>query len=329
MRKSFRKGIILFLGLFFGFSVMFGAGISYYLERDHQAKMQENMDNNIQSLENAPEPQLQERVNILVMGVDFLHLSETEGQRGTRTDTIMLFSFDPKTETSFLLSIPRDSRVNVPGHGLDKINHAHSYGGTDLAIQTISDLLDIPIHHYVKVDYNAVTQLVDAVGGVEVDIPQNMYYGALQINFKSGVQTLNGEQAVKYLRYRSYKTGDLGRIDVQQGFVKLLMEKVLSPSMVSNVPTYINILEENVETNMSKKQMLELSSAMLGKFDPSKMERVMLPGVPEYIGNVSYFLVDDSAKYELIDRLMSGIVELPEEETETTEGTQVKSGTQS
>lgn len=317
MRRKLRTGVLLFFTLFFVFSVAIGAGISYYLERDHQAKMKENEEKNIESLEEVV-PELTERINILVMGVDYLKLGSDEGQRGTRTDTIMLFSYNPKNNKSFLLSIPRDSRVPIEGYGMDKINHAHSYGGTDLAIRTISNFLEIPIHHYVKVDYNAVTELVDAVGGLEIDIPQDMHYAALKIHFTKGLQTLSGEEAVKYLRFRSgYVIPDIGRIGAQQEFVKLMMEKIVSPSLVVNVPTYIDILSRNVETDMSKKQMLDLSKSLLLKFDPSTIEKAHIPGGGQRIGGVDYWIVDETGKNDLLIELLSDAVDPPPSETAT------------
>lgn len=314
MSRKLKVGIFLFLILFFAFSVGIGAGLSYYLDRDHEAKMIENEEKQIENLEEPP-PQLTERVNILVMGVDYLKLGSEEGQRGTRTDTIMLFSYNPANNRAFLLSIPRDSRVNISGVGMDKINHAHSYGGTDLAIGTISDFIGLPIHHYVKVDYNAVTQLVDAVGGVEIDVPQDMHYSPLGIHFSKGLQTLNGEQAVKYLRFRSgYNNADIGRIGAQQEFVKLLLEKVVSPSIVTNVPAYVDILSNNVETDMSKKQMLDLSKALLLNFDPSKIEKEVVPGYPDKINGISYWLVDEVQKNDILLKLLSD-APLPEPET--------------
>lgn len=310
MKKRLRAGLLLFFTLFFIFSVMIGGGISFYLERDHQAKMKENEEKQIESLEEEPIPELQGRINILVMGVDYLKLGTDKGQRGTRTDTIMIFSYNPKNNRSFLLSIPRDSRVPIEGYGLDKINHAHSYGGTDLAIKTISRFLDIPIHHYVKVDYNAVIELVDAVGGLEIDVPQDMHYAALKIHFKKGLQTLNGEEAVKYLRFRSgYVIPDIGRIGAQQEFVKLMMEKIVSPSLAVNVPTYIDILSRNVETDMSKKQMLDLSRSLLLNFDPSAIEKAHIPGGGQRIKGVDYWIVNEEGKNQLLIDLLSDAIE--------------------
>ena len=311
--NKLKKYIIVFIVSIVAFTTIITLGINYYLEKDHQAKQEENANNEITSLEDVNES-LSERENILVMGVDYLHLGEKEGQRGTRTDTIMVFSIDPKTKKTFVLSIPRDSRVNIKGHGYDKINHAHSFGGTDLAIQTISDFLQIPIHHYVKVDYNAVMELVDAVGGVEIDIKQDMDYSPLNIHFKKGTQLLNGEDSVKYLRFRSgYANADIGRINVQQDFVQKLMNKIISPSLITNILKYIDILEKNVETNLSKKQMIQIAKTIT-EVPVDDIRKEVLPGDGQMIDGKSYWIVDEKGMRELLDDLLSDTPDKVEEE---------------
>ncbi|MDO4712110.1 MAG: LCP family protein, partial [Peptostreptococcaceae bacterium] len=288
MKKNVKKGLMVFILLFCTFTVLFTGGIKLYLDHDHAKKMEENEQSGIESLE-VREPKLNERVNILLMGVDYLDSKHLKTGASMRTDTIMLFSYDPKTERSFLLSIPRDSRVNIEGHGPDKINHAHAYGGTELSIKTISEFLDQPIHHYVKVDYTAVTELVDAVGGVEVDIPKPMHNDLEKIHFSPGTQTISGDQTMKYLRFRGYPNADITRIQVQQDFIKRLSEKILSPSLVVNIPQYVDILNKNVETDMSKKQLLEISQ-LFTKIDPSEIRREILVGEPQRIDGLVYWI---------------------------------------
>ncbi len=316
MKKSVKKGIKFFFALFLVFAVAIGFGLNFYLEHDHQKKMEENAENEIENLEDL-DPNSKERVNILVLGVDYLNTKDIKSEASIRTDTIMLFSYNPKTETAFLLSIPRDSRVPVNGE-LDKINHAHAYGGVDLSIKTISEFLGQPIHHYVKVDYNAVTEIVDAVGGVEVDIPNDMHNDLEKIHFKKGTQTINGQQAVKYLRYRGYANADIARIGVQQDFIKRLSQKILSPGMIIQMPRFVEIMNKNIETDMSKKQLLALSNIFI-KVDPSTMEKAIIPGEGHRLnGNgPSYWFVDEEQKQILLNRLFSD--EVPSSETVSTE----------
>lgn len=304
MLKNIKKILIIF-SIFVGiFTAIMAIGINYYLHLDHKEKIESNKESNIDSLEEV-DASLTERFNILVMGVDYLKLGEKSGQRGTRTDTIMIFSIDPKTNKMFILSIPRDSRVNIDGIGYDKVNHAHSYGGSELAIKTIKNLLDIPIHHYIKIDYNAVIELVDSVGGVEIDIKQDMNYAPLGINFKKGINILNGEDAVKYLRFRSgYANADIGRIGAQQEFIKLLIEKILSPSIVTNIPKYIEILEKNIETDLSKRQML-IFAKEFSEININNLRKEILPGEGQMIDGISYYVIYEQQMKDLINDLLS------------------------
>ncbi len=307
MKKKVKSLIVTFLVAFITFSAMIAFGAHLYLQREHTQKMADNEEKNIESLEKNESAEevfkLTERVNILVMGLD---TAEQSKQGSMRTDTLMFFSHDPKTGKSFILSIPRDSRVNIPGIGLDKINHAYANGGEDLTIQTVSEFIGLPIHHYIKVDYQAVIELVDAVGGVEVDVPQDMNYAVLGIHFKKGVQTLNGEDAVKYMRFRSgYAIPDIGRIGAQQQFLKLLLRKILSPAQIINLPKYVDIVNRNVETDLSKKQMLDYAMAILPEFNVATLKTAHIPGYGETINGVSYWIVNEAGKEELLAELMA------------------------
>lgn len=317
MKKSMKKGLMTFAILFCTFSALIAGGLKFYLDYDHEKKMQENAESDIQSLEER-EPELKERVNILLLGVDYLDSKHLKTGASMRTDTIMLFSYNPKNEQSFLLSIPRDSRVNVEGHGMDKINHAHAYGGTDLSIKTINEFLGQPIHHYVKVDYNAVTELVDAVGGVEVDIPKPMHNNLEKIHFNAGTQIVSGENTMKYLRFRGYPNADIARIQVQQDFIKRLSEKILSPSLIVNIPQYVDILNKNIETDMSKKQLLEMSK-IFTKIDPSEIRREILVGEPQRIDGLVYWIIDEQAKSDLFEELFTDKMPEPEVVSSTAE----------
>lgn len=310
-----KQFIKVFLISFLMFSVAIGAGMKWYLEKEDQQKAEEVKEQKIEELE---EKVKKERVNILLLGVDTLDGAKNQ----TRTDTMMLFSMDPKTNTAFLLSIPRDSRVNIRNHGLDKINHAHAYGGVDLSIKAVKDLLQIPIHHYVRVDYQALFKTVDDLKGIEVDVKQNMYYRdpyanpPLMINLKKGRQVLDGQKAMEYLRFRGYSGNpDLVRISVQQDFVQRVMKKALSPSLITRVPDHIETLYTYVDTDMSKKDMLELAKDGI-KLDPVRLRKMTLPGEGRYIGQISYFIIDEPKMREDIAYLLAANYQDVETETE-------------
>ena len=147
----------------------------------------------------------QEPVTILILGLD------TVNDRG-RADIIMLLHLDPEELTGSLLSIPRDTLVEIPGHGEDKINAAYAYGGEELMIKTISSFLEAEINHYVTLDFEGFIQLIDALGGVDITIERPLVDPKSGANFSSGNHHLTGEQALSYTRSRSTELGDIGDI---------------------------------------------------------------------------------------------------------------------
>lgn len=256
-----------------------------------------------------PEPAKEEPINVLVLGLDAGVLEPHTGHLPERTDTMMVVTFDPAKKRAGVLSIPRDSRVAIPGRGTDKINAAHAYGGTALAIKTVENLLNIPIHYYVKINYAALTKIVDALGGVKIDVDQNMHYvdraGGLKIDLKAGPQVLDGAKAEQYLRYRN-QTGDIGRITRQQKFVRALADQVFSPSTLLKVPELARIISENVETDLTPSQMVYYAN-LARQVDLAQVPIETLAGTDKYIGGVSYWLVDREKVSDQVAKVLLGI----------------------
>ena len=149
---------------------------------------------------------------VLLMGVD-----RREGDVG-RSDTLMLAAVDEENGRAALLSIPRDTRIEVGSYGYDKINHAYAFGGHEMTLASVSALVGVPVTHYIMIDTSAFERIVDAVGGVDIDVEKRMYYedpwddnGGLVIDLQAGEQHMNGAQAIQYVRYRDGE-GDIGRI---------------------------------------------------------------------------------------------------------------------
>ncbi len=247
------------------------------------------------------------RRNILLLGVD----SNGEGTdpfEGTRTDTIILMNIDPRTKSLNAISIPRDSKVYLPGeHGVQKINAAHAIGGIGMTIKTIEDTLGVKIDRYVMVHDQAVREIVDALGGVDIYVEKNMHYndysGKLFINLQKGNNHLNGKEVVGYLRFRHDPLGDIGRTQRQQWFLRGLMEALKKPETLAKLPEIINVAKKYVKTNMS---FYELSQyAGLAKhLDMDKVEIAMLPGAPNKKGYISYWILDPEKTQEVVDRLI-------------------------
>lgn len=266
-------------------------------------------------------------LHILLFGIDKTATSDmTEEGNPTRSDVIMLLTIDPVSKRAQLLSLPRDTYVDIEGHkGKTKLGHAYAYGGEELAEKTVERFLDVSVDYYATVDYNAVRRLVDAVGGIEVDIPFDYTYEDtyvvphLYINFKKGKQKLNGDDAVRYLRIRKiYENQDLDRIQTQQGFLMKLFDKLKSPRMIFKIPELIDLVMDNVETNLSYGQIAYLAKMGLD-FDKDSIQMDTLVGENKRIGKLEYYVVDRESAREQLKRFWEGKGSYYEETTEKSE----------
>lgn len=243
--------------------------------------------------EDPKEPKIKNEVLFLLMGVD---AQDVKNSKGTRTDTMMLTKINFDTGKIDMLSIPRDTRVLVKGKE-DKINHAHAYGGPSLTMDSVQNFLNLDIDYYVKVDYKVVMGVVDAIGGVEIDVPFNMKYRddtpgfpLLDINLKKGLQILDGKDAHDFLRYRKgYPEGDLGRIKAQQYFMKELIKQTLKPKNLLKLPKLAETYFENVETNIPWTVMLK-GVASAKKINVDEMVTATVPGENQRIGGLDYLV---------------------------------------
>ena len=234
----------------------------------------------------------------LLAGIDHSNLS----------DVLMLCKANFKTGEIDLISIPRDSRVYVDGK-LDKINHSHGKGGIDLTLKTIRDFLGINIDHYVRVDFNAVKNIVDAIDGVDIDVKRDMYYKdttageELFINIKKGQQILNGDKSLEFLRFRSYGDGDEGRVRAQQQFMDEFIKQILQ---IKNIAKWTDLLETYygyADTNISYKEVTR-GLKMVFKWDKEKIRMLTIPGAGDYVDGISYFIVDKTETEDVISEIL-------------------------
>ena len=242
----------------------------------------------------APTPQYQKlgsRTTIMLMGVD-----ERKDDVG-RSDTLMVASIDPKNDHVSLLSIPRDTRVKIKRHGFDKINAAYAYGGEKLSRATVENFLGINIDHYVIVDTKSFSRLIDAMGGVDIDVEKRMEYedpwddnGGLVIDLKPGMQHMDGATAITYVRYRD-EEGDAGRVRRQQKFMRACADKLSDPSIVTKLPAMIGEARRAVQTDLSVGDMISIA-ATLKSADESDdgLKTGIVPGKWLYIDGVSYLV---------------------------------------
>jgi LCP family protein required for cell wall assembly len=222
-------------------------------------------------------------VTILVMGIDEVpnaSPSSAESFAG-RTDTLLLVRIDAEGGTVNVMSIPRDTRVQIPGYGMDKINQANVLGGPELVAQTIAyNLGNIQIDRYLRVNTAAFRDIVDLVGGIEVNVPKRMEYTdrtqGLYIDLYPGWQTLNGDQAEQFARFRQ-DSGDIGRVQRQQILLKALRERLTNPTVVPKLPQAIRVMQRYVDTNLTLEEMLAIANFGL-EIEANQLQMVMLPG---------------------------------------------------
>ena len=257
-------------------------------------------------------------LNIMIMGVD--RRADDVG----RSDTLMVLSYNPNEQKASLLSLPRDTRVHIEKNDYDKINHAYAYGGHKLTQKVVESFLNVPINHYVLIDIQAFEKIIDAVGGVDIDVEKRMYYedpwddnGGLIIDLQPGLQHLNGKTAIQYVRYRDGE-GDIGRINRQQKFMKAFLTQAISPSILPKLPDILSNISSAIQTDMSLSEMINLVSN-LPTIQQNGLSSSMVPGQPAYIEDISYWIPDIAETRKLIAQNM-GITlnETAQKDTEAT-----------
>ena len=228
---------------------------------------------------------------VLIMGVD-----RRDGDVG-RSDTLMLAAVDEEQGRATLLSIPRDTRVEVGTYGYDKINHAYAFGGHEMTLAAVDKIVGVPVTHYVLIDTSAFERIVDAVGGVDINVEKRMHYedpwddnGGLVIDLQPGEQHMTGAQAIQYVRYRDGE-GDIGRIARQQHFMRALLAQFISPQVLPRISSVIDEVKNAVETDLSTRQLLTLAKRMKD-IEAGGMTMQMVIGTPAYLGDISYWIPD-------------------------------------
>ena len=230
------------------------------------------------------------KLNVIVMGVDS---RPKDGDPG-RSDTLLVVTVDTKSQEISAMSIPRDTRVRIPGHGWDKINHAFFFGGAVLTQRTTEEFLGIHVDYYATVDLDCFVRIVDAIGGVSLDVEKRMQYedtwDHFVIDLRPGWQHLDGKTAIQYVRYRD-EDGDIGRVARQQKFLRALLTQALQPQNIVKAPRIIRESFAALDTNIPGPLLLGLAGKLkdgLGK----GLKASMVEGLPYYIDDISYWVPD-------------------------------------
>lgn len=226
------------------------------------------------------------------------------------TDTIMVAFLNMDDKEVQILSIPRDSYVQIPGTSTKtKINAAYNYGGISLCQSTVEYLLGIEIDNYIIVDFEGFKQVVDTIGGVEIHVDTRMEKYEEGINLNPGWQTLMGDDALAFVRYRDYVDGDISRIQHQQGFIRALATELMKVSTVLKIPQLVKIGISNVVTDLSMADALSLGN-YFATMDLDNMHMRTVPGTPMWLpyGGAwfSYLIVNHQELVTLLENMIGG-----------------------
>jgi polyisoprenyl-teichoic acid--peptidoglycan teichoic acid transferase len=257
-RKKWKKILLIGLIVFF---VLLAAGLGYaynlYSQVNKAAtKMHEKIDW-VGSGNQKEKIEQKKPLNILLMGVD-----ERAGDKG-RSDTLILMQLNPENNSMTMLSIPRDTRVEIAGHGkMDKINHSYAFGGTKMTVETVENFLDLKLDYYIKVNMEALSEIVDALGGITVNnnltwSDEGFYKKGYVYN--KGEITLDGPKTIGYVRMRHMDNkGDFGRQDRQRQVINAIVDKGASISSINKVDNILEVLGDRVKTNMTFEEMKDI-----------------------------------------------------------------------
>ena len=238
-------------------------------------------------------------IHVMILGVD------SRKDDVGRSDTMMVAALDTDKGKAALLSVPRDTRVAIEGHGYEKINHAYAYGGHEMSQKSVESLLGVNIDHYIIINTTAFERIIDAMGGVDINVEKRMYYedpwddnGGLVIDLYPGEQHMDGKKAIQYVRYRDGE-GDIGRIGRQQKFVKACLSKLISTDMLPRLPKFIEEASAAIKTDMSVPELLRFAKQMK-EVHNNGLTAQMVPGQPAYLQDVSYWIPDITDLRQLI-----------------------------
>lgn len=262
-KKKMRKGRVLFVIVFLlllsviGYSyVQYNKGKDLASDKKIEVKGFEPDDNH---------PTIE---NYLILGVD------TRGEEKSRSDTMMLLSWNRKTNDMKLVSFMRDIYADIPGYQSYKLNTAYYLGGVPLLQETLNNMFDIPIHHYAMIDFKSFETLIDilAPNGIEMDVEKDMG-GLIYVELKKGIQNLNGKELLGYARFRSDADGDFGRVARQQKVIEALKDQLFSAKNVANIPKFIGATQGYITTDLTSKDQLTtaLKAVSGGEINVEKM----------------------------------------------------------
>jgi polyisoprenyl-teichoic acid--peptidoglycan teichoic acid transferase len=295
-KKKRRKRIFIWIIMPILILVLSGAGYATFLYKKAESVVNNSYKpvDTTSKREKKVDPKM-DNISILLIGIDE---SKSRKGIGTRTDALMVATLNKKNHSIKLLSIPRDSYVHIPEKDIyTKITHAHAYGGTKLTIETVQELLDIPIDYYVKMNFYAFIDVVNALDGIQVEVPYSIsekdsedHHNAIRL--KPGLQTLDGEEALALARTR-HKDNDIMRGMRQQDILKAIIKKAASVNSITKEGKVIDAIGDNMATNLTFNEMKSLTQYVTtGKVN---IESLKLDGTDDYINKIYYYKLDETS----------------------------------
>lgn len=215
-----------------------------------------------------------DEVNILVLGID------SRGEDHSRSDSMMVIHYNKKQKQPKLISIMRDSYVDIPGYDKQKVNAAYAYGGPELVRKTLKESFDLDINYYAVIDFKGFAKIVDAVApdGIEVDVPKKMSYG-IGMTLQPGKQILHGDRLLGYVRFRHDRESDFGRVRRQQEVFSKLQNEAVSIGNIAQLPKLWGLVDPYIETNIPNGVIFSLGKDfLLGSIKETKSFRLPING---------------------------------------------------
>jgi LCP family protein required for cell wall assembly len=302
--KTWQKSLIIALGVFVVLVIAAGAILLNFMGTlDRRLALDASELGELQEVVTPRSEGSQEPFYILVLGSD-----AREQDTASRSDTIMLCRLDPEKKSVSILSIPRDTKVELAGYGTQKINAAMALGGPAGAVTAVSDFVGVEISHVVMIDFEGFADIVDRLGGVEVKVPAYSSYEGIEL--QPGVQTLNGAQALVFVRDRySYELGDFQRAANQRTLLKAIARKIIQ-APAAEIPGYVDSLAVCATTDLTSTQLVDLALSFRGMDVDEDMYTGQVPSTTYYdsVNNASYVIALEDQWAEVREKYVNGTV---------------------
>lgn len=310
-KKRRKRRVGLTIAAVFLVVILAGAGVAFAFISGIDRNLQDGLDDDLLATLTASDSP-SEPFYMLLIGVDKSEEREESDIYGGayRTDSMILTRVDPKNTKITMVSIYRDTMIELPGYGKQKINAAYAFGGPSLAVKTVSELAGVPIHHYAEIDFNGFEDVVNALGGVEVDVPMAINDPLAGEPLEAGPQTLNGSQALVLCRsrhaYDAYGDGDLMRAANQRMIISAILKKIMSsdPATMTNT---VNTLANYITTDFSVSSILGFATTFKDINVEEDIYSAMEPTTPLYEDDIWWAVLDEEPWREMMRRVDAGL----------------------